>query len=886
MTKFSNIKQPKSAISENLEIPSFQEDDFVFPEMINIGTLKAKNNTNVPALFPITHTNGICFLSNNDNKVLINNALQQIALRLVLSFPAGMSKFTFIDPTGLGQNFKFLSNLSPKIIGDKILTETKEIERAINELKITTTNIIQKILGYKYQTLEEYNQTAGELAEPYNFLFLANCPRKLTREHCEQLLSLLESGHKAGIFVIMSLDTTFQPKSNYDIDPFQFIKAMPTIYEVEKQFFVKNFTYEDYFNKKYKFSLNTNIPQNLDTIIDTINTQIAKTKRVEVDLTRLLSKDTLWKQDASENLVIPIGKINQTEIQNFVLGSQANVYHSLIGGMTGSGKTILLHNIVCNASWLYSPDELQFVLMDYKEGTEFKPYENLPHVKVLSINSEREFGLSVFEYLRSEIERRGDLFKKYNVANLASYRQASKEKLPRILVIVDEFQVLISNNDKLSKEVTEMMDDLVKRGRSFGINMLLCTQTLGEVMIKGSTLSQLGLRIAMKLHPNDCHKILNQDNDLPIYFDKAGEAVYNTKNGLSEGNLKFQVGYMSGNKMNEIIYELQSIAKTAQKDLHKRFIFDGTISANITSNQDLNEKIRNNSFVRNDNFTDIYFGEPAYLDEKHAFFRLRKQNESNVLILGQDTQSAVAIVYHSIWQLIKQSSEQSKFYILDLFNIDSGFKDSLNPLQQFSSSVVVKSKNIDIEDIINEIYKELNQRIENEDKNFRIVLTILDIQKARPLKNQNKTNVKNTGIKPIIQNQSESDKKALFEKMMAKHTGTIEEKPTENVKNNEAEEEYSQIPLLEKLYFIINEGNSYGIHTFIYSPTYTGFMEVWGLNQRNILSNFDTKIALKGGDSAKILGNSFDYNINNNGIALIKSPYTKYEVDKVKVYSL
>jgi DNA segregation ATPase FtsK/SpoIIIE, S-DNA-T family len=827
-----NIKQPKSAISENLEVPNFIDNDIVFPEMINIGTLKSKNDTVVPALFPLTHTNGICFLSHNDNKVMINNALQQMALRLVLSFPAGMSKFTFIDPTGLGQNFKFLSNLSSKIIGDKILTETKEIERAINELKVTTTNIIQKILGYKYQTLEEYNQTAGELAEPYNFLFLANCPRKLTRENCEQLLSLLESGHKAGIFVIMSLDTTFQPKSNYDIDPFQFIKAMPTIYEVEKRFFVKNFAYEEIFNKKYKFILNTNIPKSLDTIIDTINTQITKTKRVEVDLTRALTIESLWKQDSSENLTIPIGKINQTEVQNFVLGSQANVYHSLIGGMTGSGKTVLLHNIICNASWLYSPNELQFVLMDYKEGTEFKAYENLPHVKVLSINSEREFGLSVFEYLRSEIERRGDLFKKYNVANLGAYRQASKAKLPRILVIVDEFQVLISNTDKLSKEVIELMDDLAKRGRSFGINMLLCTQTLGEAMIKGSTLSQLGLRIAMKLHPNDCHKILNKDNDLPIYFDKAGEAVYNTKNGLSEGNLKFQVGYMSGNKMNEIIHELQSIAKTAQIDSHKRFIFEGIISANIASNQDLNDKIKSNSFIRNDNFADIFIGEPAYLDEKHTSFRVRKQNESNVLITGQDTNSAVAIVYYSLWQLIKQSSQESKFYILDLFNIDSGFKELLNPLQQFSQNVVIGNKDLDIENFITEIANELTGRIQKEEQNKRIVLAIMDIQKARPLRKQGFTHSKVT----------------------------------------------------EKLNAILKDGSAYGIHTFVYASNYNGLIDIL---DNKLISEFDTRIALKGGESSKILGGSiFENVINNNGIALVKSPYTKYEIDKVKIYSL
>ena len=77
-------------------------------------------------MFPLTNTNGLCLLTHNENKIIMNYAIQQIALRLLLSFPIGMSKFTFIDPTGSGDSFKYLTGFSTKIVGDSILTDLKE----------------------------------------------------------------------------------------------------------------------------------------------------------------------------------------------------------------------------------------------------------------------------------------------------------------------------------------------------------------------------------------------------------------------------------------------------------------------------------------------------------------------------------------------------------------------------------------------------------------------------------------------------------------------------------------------------------------------------------------------------------------------------------------
>lgn len=834
----SDLSQPSSlAVTDDIDPANFQENNSIFPEMIHLGTLQL-GDAQLPALFPLSGISGICFLTTNENQAAINNALQRLALRLMLSVPIGLGRFTFIDATGLGQNFKYLSKLSHKLIGNKILTESKEIDRAFESLKQHTTNIIQKVIGHQYHSLEEYNRTAGEVAEPYTFLFIANFPQKMTTQHYEELLSLLENGYKAGIYVFLSLDTTHEKKSNYDIDALQFLDSrIPVIYEANEQFYVsKNLPCSKYFNYRFHFSLNTNIPLQINELIETINAVVAKTKKVEVEVTRYLTKDLLWKQTAATDLQVPIGKISQTDVQYFALGEAESIYHALIGGITGLGKTVLLHNVICGTAWCYSPQEVQLILMDYKEGTEFKIYEKLPHVKVLSIHSEREFGLSVLEYLRTEIERRGELFKGYKVSNLKNYRQASNDKLPRLLIVIDEFQVLLSNNDRIARDVADLLDDITKRGRSFGINLLLCTQSLGEIFIKNATLSQLGLRIALKLHPHDCPKILNQDNVVPSYFNKAGEAVYNKLNGLKEGNQKFQVGFLDDDKISFILNILQeNMQKIYGKAfLDKPIIFDGQTAANIGDNNTLMLQLQNKNFKRNDNFTDIFIGEPAYLDEHPISFRIRKQNESNVLIVGQDIPSAIAIVYHSLWQLIKQSSKDSQFYILDLFNIDCGHQGSLNGLLKLGGHVSVKSRDIDIENTITMIAAELEQRIKHDAANQRIVLVIMDMQKARPLRKQG----------------------AMMN------------------------------PLANQLMTILKEGASYAIHSFVYAPNYNGLLDIIDpMSSTRFFNEFETKIALKGCDTQKFLGTA--ETINSDNIGLIKSPYNRreYDVCKFKAYA-
>src|SRR5262249_7713072 len=185
--------------------------------------------------------------------------------------------------------------------------------------------------------------------------------------------------------------------------------------------------------------------------------------------------------------------------------------HGLIAGKTGSGKSTLLHAIITNLSLTYSPDEVELYLIDFKKGVEFKPYaeHHLPHARVVAIESEREFGLSVLQRLDAELRSRGDNFRAAGVNDLQSYRaERANEKLPRILLIVDEFQEFFVEDDKLAAEAALLLDRLVGQGRAFGLHVLLGSQTLGGAYsLARSTIDQMAVRIALQCSEADAHLI-------------------------------------------------------------------------------------------------------------------------------------------------------------------------------------------------------------------------------------------------------------------------------------------------------------------------------------------------------------------------------------------
>ncbi len=123
--------------------------------------------------------------------------------------------------------------------------------------------------------------------------------------------------------------------------------------------------------------------------------------------------------------------------------------HWLVGGRSGAGKTAFLINTLYGLAARYSPDELTLYLLDFKEGvsfTEFTPTDRdpswIPQARAVGIESDREYGLAVLRELDAEMTRRGEAFKRAGVSRFVDLR-AESGPLPRIVCVIDEFQVLL-----------------------------------------------------------------------------------------------------------------------------------------------------------------------------------------------------------------------------------------------------------------------------------------------------------------------------------------------------------------------------------------------------------------------------------------------------------
>src|SRR5262249_10946184 len=136
--------------------------------------------------------------------------------------------------------------------------------------------------------------------------------------------------------------------------------------------------------------------------------------------------DQLWTSDSRPGIRVPLGRAGATKRQLLQLG-HGTAQHVLIAGKTGSGKSTLLHALITNLALFYSPDEVELYLVDFKKGVEFKTYaaHALPHARVVAIESEREFGLSVLQRLDAELKERGDRFRHLGVHDLSGYREVN-----------------------------------------------------------------------------------------------------------------------------------------------------------------------------------------------------------------------------------------------------------------------------------------------------------------------------------------------------------------------------------------------------------------------------------------------------------------------------
>ena len=543
----------------------------VLPAMISVGAiqnLKGKRDSapcffegrETPALIDLRNRSAVLHHGVNLNEVMAE-VLQRYLLALVMRLDPSVVQCTIIDQRDFGSAFSIASSV---LNNPRIITDRHGVEQLFRELieELTKRN---RIRGHSFQFIHDYNRVHGDSSVPYHFILIASYEEDLNTETKATLARMLanDNAARAGIhFLILH-----QTRNSFDTvkEAFPSLPTLvatrrskgPVILQVEDS---EGLNSEDpMFSSQLSVVPHTD-KAGLDALVERARRHVFTRRQENVTIPLPTSDEwetQAWKKNSANGLEAIIGK-SGGQLVTFRLGAPELVHSALVGGTVGTGKTNLLHAIIVQCLANYSPDELRLSLLDYKSGTEFNVYSDVPHLYALSLGSRTKFGTDLLLHFEQEIDRRSILFKAASVNSLAGYRDKTGKFLPRHLVVIDEFQRLLGHR-QLGNDAKAWLDDLIRRGRSYGFTFILSSQTLKDGSLQASTKSSIGCRVCLKLSYSDCMDFLSTENNIPSRFQEPGQAVLNNQEGRLEGNLEFRVAYYPEKRIAEFCERIATL---------------------------------------------------------------------------------------------------------------------------------------------------------------------------------------------------------------------------------------------------------------------------------------------------------------------------------------
>ena len=670
----------------------------------------------VPAVFSFPDRCSLLLQTRRRGREQALAALRSVILRLFTCLPPGRVRFTLIDPIGLGENFAgfmHAADYDESLVGGRIWTEALHVQQRLADLTDHMENVIQKYLRNEFDSIEQYNRQAGELAEPYRFLVIADFPANFSDESARRLASIINSGPRCGVFTLIHYDARQALPPALHLEDL----AAAALHLRADDSPQPGFTWQDPVFCQFPLTLDDAPPEDLLTrLIHLVGAAAKQSARVEVPFAAIAPADSrLASADAIDGIDVPIGRAGAARLQHLRLG-QGVAQHLLIAGRTGSGKSTLLHVMITNLALWYSPDQVELYLIDFKHGVEFKTYvtHRLPHARAIAIESDREFGLSILQRLDAEMARRGELFRRAGVQDLPAYRRATAAQLPRTILLVDEFQVFFADDDKLAQDAALLLEQLVRQGRAFGIHVVLGSQTLGGASgLARSTIGQMAVRIALQCAEADAQLILDDTNLAARLLSRPGEAIYNDAGGLTVGNSPFQTAWLSEETRDDYLSRLEPLTAARPAPPEPMIVFEGNAPADPAANRLLAAALDQPAWPACPPLAPLaWLGEPTAIKDPTAV-AFDRQSGSHLLIIGQRDDAALALLSAALLSLAAQAPPPAaRFILLDATPTDSPYAGLLS---RVAAALPHDSRLVEWRDVpqaLTDLTDELHRRLE------------------------------------------------------------------------------------------------------------------------------------------------------------------------------
>lgn len=479
----------------SLKIPDvFCEDknlNLVFKEVnhkwLESGIITGNNYIRVPLIVPRRRGYSIVL------PCLDVEQITSFVLKNSMMFPVGKMKFVAICARTI-EVFSPIHALKRQGehltgIGTNYCSES-EIENKIVNLHGTVNSYSNLFFG---------KTEIREKKEPFQTVLIYDYDNGFTDKAKKYLADMIDTAPKNGINYVFFCDNIEKIDKNAFGNISLVVTKNKTHYQKETMTISQN-------GVEYIYDLGDMVSmEECTSIINNMSQYIGQRKEIKYTIEDLLpdinNANTYFAGGTTmDGIDAPIAFLG-TDPFDFVIGKSKSddIRHfTLISGISGAGKTELLHTIMLSIMYRYPPSEVRFCMMDYKEGVGANHFANNPYMRSIIRQGDREAGNKEFENLVQEMLRRFDLFKTVTdetdgtdengrkVDEIFKYRRLTGDVMPKIIIVVDELSGLTGNDDEISKSVLKCIAEIVQRGRAAGIHMILTAQTWGNTGIDES----------------------------------------------------------------------------------------------------------------------------------------------------------------------------------------------------------------------------------------------------------------------------------------------------------------------------------------------------------------------------------------------------------------
>jgi DNA segregation ATPase FtsK/SpoIIIE, S-DNA-T family len=526
------------------------------PSGLRVGTFlerRTGHDLDVPITIPfVTSYRPLLVSSDNPtDRATASGLVSSLVIRLRAMYP-GQSKFVLLDPAGNGLGFPVANGLDDTEIA------TSELRGALDDVTEHIARVANTYLDVELTSFEEIPDDLRR-AEQYRFVVAADFPNGYDRRAVETLTLIARTGPRAGVHLIIEGDA----------------QGEGFVREVERLQLVEPLRLDPAATHVLLAGIDGHVafdpppsPEMCRYIQD--RTRALPLRDQVIGWPELSGLDVTqwWQHSSAEMISAPLGRVQRGDPFEVWFGTdpltQRSCVHGVIGAMPGSGKSTLLHSLIASLCVRYSPEELRFALIDGKHGVEFGPYVRLPHADVVSLKTTPGAALSVLEDLLIEMERRFALFVEHGVNGVAAYRARTGRTVPRILLIIDEYQQLFDRRTGTSG--ADALLRLTQQGRSAGVHVLLTSQRFDATGVPhhAEILGNLHLRIALQVAQGDALTIKEFGTDgrrmIAAHCDRAGRIVLNDHAGADGGNIAGKVALLEADDRDTLIERLAALA--------------------------------------------------------------------------------------------------------------------------------------------------------------------------------------------------------------------------------------------------------------------------------------------------------------------------------------